>query len=191
MFRQTAPPVSSDAAEIRADKARPGVGVMAMRQTAAAPATTAPTGIRYEIQQRSESGMYQRVDPDLPLSSPAPLRLETETNKAGYLYAFEVGPDGKYRQLSIGPTVDAHVKHTVELGEPAADSKLLLVFSSLPQPAFTVGAATEGAARELDRLRGEDAKRISTRAKSANSVYVVGPAGGGPMLIEINVPGSQ
>jgi hypothetical protein len=191
MFRQTAPQVSADAAEIRAEKARGGPGIMAMRQTAAAPAPTLPTGIRYEIQQRSESGMYQRVDPDLPLRSSAPFRLEAETNKAGYLYAFETGPEGAYRQLSIGPTVDPHVKHTVELGEPASDRKLLLVFSVLPQAAFTVGAATEGAAREVNRLRAEQARRISARQKSANSVYVVGPPGSGELLIEINLPASQ
>ena len=190
-FRQTAPQVSSDAAEVRAEKARSGLGLTAMRNTAGAPPMAiGASGVRYELQQRGESGMYQRVDPDLPLRSSAPLRLEAETNKAGYLYAFETSPDGGYRQLSIGPTVDAHVKHTVELGEPSPDRKLLLVFSVRPEAAFTVGAATEGAARELDRLRAQTALNVQVRQKSANSVYVVGPAS--PLLlVEVSLPGVQ
>jgi hypothetical protein len=190
-FQQTAPRLSADAADVRSEKARSGIGLTAMRQAAVnAPASTLASGVRYEIQQRSESGMYQRVDPDLPLRGSAPMRLEAETNKAGYLYAFETGPDDLYRQLSIGPTVDAHVKHTVELGEPAAGRKLLIVFSMRPQAAFTVGAATEGAARELNRLRAENARNALLRQKSGNSVYVVAPASP-VLLIEVNLPAAQ
>lgn len=191
-FQQTAPRLSADAAEVRSEKARSGIGLTALRQQAAVnvPASTVASGVRYEIQQRSESGMYQGVDPDLPLRGSTPLRLEAETNKAGYLYAFETGLDELYRQLAIGPTVDPHVKHTVELGEPAAGRKLLLVFSIRPQAAFTVGATTEGAARELNRLRAESSAIVLLRQKSGNSVYVVGPASP-VLLIEVNLPAAQ
>ncbi len=188
MFQQTAPGPSADASEVRAEKARPGNLGGAIRAAAAPskPVQLSSPAIRYEVQQRADSGLYSRVDPDLPLRGSAPIRLELETNRSGYLYAFETQAGGGYQQLSVGPTVDPHVKHTVELGEPAADRRILIFFSDRPEPAFAVGAATEGAVRVLDRMRA--AYRPPPRQKSANSVYVSGP-NAPEFLIEIALPG--
>jgi hypothetical protein len=190
-FRQTAPGASADAVELRAEKARGELSLRALQKAArpvpAAVAAAVPA-IRYELQQRGAQNLYARIDPDLPLGTAAPLRLEAETNRPGYLYAFEADAGGAYRQLSIGPTVDAHVKHTVELGEPAPDRKVLLVFSERPVAEFSVGSTTEGALGVLNRLRSY---RPLLRQKSANSVYVTGASGTPAMLLEIALPASK
>ena len=190
LFQQTNPPQATDAVELRAEKARAGVGGLSqpMARKAAAPAApAAPLGIRYSVQQRGAGGSYAPVDPDLPLSAAAPIRLEVESNAAGYLYAFEIGAPN--RQLSVGPTVDPHVRHTIDLGEPAGKRKLILVLSSSAIPAFAVGTATEGAAGELDRLRAQAANRQPLRQKSSSSVYVVSAGGTGALSVEVTLPG--
>lgn len=193
-FRQTAPAATTEAAELRAEKAR---GELPLRSTQAPQTLARATGllgtpaIRYELQQRGPTNLYTRIDPDLPLATASPLRLQVETNKAGYLYAFAFGSSGVYTQLSIGPTVDPHVRHTAELGEPEPDRKVMLIFSEHPIAQFAVGSTTEGAIALLERLRKQTSNRLGQRQKSANSVYLSGNAGPAPAVIEIALPAAR
>lgn len=68
-------------------------------------AANVPLGMRYSVMKRDESGKFVEVDSDSTFRSGDRIRLNVDTNTAGYLYVVIQGSSGNWRLLF--PSADA------------------------------------------------------------------------------------
>jgi hypothetical protein len=157
--------------------------------------TNVPLGLRYSVMKRDGSGKFAEVDQDLMFRSGDRIRLNVDTNTAGYLYVVMQGSSGNWRLLFPAADVEGG-NNRIEKGtsqqippgdkghfvfdQQSGTEKLFLVLSRKPEADLDkliysiTGASNASADRTLiagARIGGDVVDRLRDEVKSRDLVF--------------------
>jgi hypothetical protein len=169
-----------------------------------------PLGLRYSIMKRDPDGKFIEVDQDATFHLGDQIRLDVDTNSAGYLYVMMHESTGNWSLLFPSPDVDRGnhridkgVSQQIPLGfdEKPGTEKLFLVLSRKPDADLGVASPKIGD-DVVSRLRAEvkslglvieKVDEMSLKYDGTNDVktekatYVVNPSRGDDARLAVDV----
>jgi len=158
-------------------------------------AANVPLGLRYSVMKRDGSGKFMEVDQDATFRSGDRIRLNVDTNSAGYLYVVMQGSSGNWRLLFPSADVDGG-NNRIEKGisqqippgdkgqfvfdEQSGTEKLFLVLSRQPETdldkliySINGTSSAEGDRRLIAgaKIDSEMVSRLRDQVKSRDLVF--------------------
>ena len=162
-----------------------------------------PLGLRYSVMKPDADGKFIEVDQDANFHSADRIRLDVDTNTAGYLYVLMREPGGNWRLLDGGNhRIDKGASQQIPLGfdEQPGTEKLYLVLSRRPEADLmakvTIGDDVVSRLRNEMKSLGlvfEKIDEMSLKYDGTNDVktekatYVVNPSRGDDARLAVDV----